>query len=167
MSNSLDPIYVTAFIEATQNVFQRMLHQTVSFGKPLTGRLPHLENDVSAIVGMTGDVVGTVVLSLPAATTSKIVERFVGSPIDMENDDFADAVGELVNMISGGAKAKFQGKQVRISCPSVVIGEGHTVQQPSDSVCISIPCESSCGGFCVDVSIKKAAVSQASEPAAA
>lgn len=167
MSNSLDPIYVTAFIEATQHVFQTMLHQAVSCGKPVPGQLPHLESDVSAIIGMTGAVVGTVVLSLPAATASKIVERFVGSPIDMENEDFADAVGELVNMISGGAKAKFQGKDVRISCPSVVIGQGHTVQQPSGSVCISIPCESSCGGFSVDVSIKKVGVSQASEPAAA
>lgn len=167
MSDALDPLYVTAFIEATQNVFQTMLHQAVSCGKPLPGRLPRLENDVSAIIGMTGDVVGTVVLSLPAATASKIVEGFVGSPIDMEDDDFADAVGELVNMISGGAKAKFQGKQVYISCPSVVIGQGHTVQQPSGSVSILIPCESPCGGFSVDVSIKKVGVSQASEPAAA
>ena len=167
MSNALNPIYVTAFIEATQNVFQTMLRQDVSFGKPVPGRLPHLQNDVSAIIGMTGDVVGTVVLRLSAATASKIVECFVGSPIDIKNDDFADAVGELVNMISGGAKAKFDGQQVRISCPSVVIGQGHTVQQPSGSVCISIPCESSCGGFSVDVSIKKVGVSQASEPAAA
>lgn len=167
MSNSLDPIYVTAFIEATQNVFQTMVHQAVSCGKPLPGRLPHLDNDVSAIIGMTGDVVGTVVLSLPAATASKIVELFVGSPIDIKNDDFADAVGELVNMICGGAKAKFGGQEIRISCPSVVIGQGHSVQQPSDSVCISIPCESSCGGFSVDVSMKKAGVSQVSEPAAA
>ena len=167
MSNALNPIYVTAFIEATQNVFQTMLHLKVKFGKPVPGRLPHLENDVSAIIGMTGDVVGTVVLSLPAATASKIVERFVGSPIDIKNDDFADAVGELVNMISGGAKAKFQGEDVRISCPSVVIGQGHTVQQPSGSVCISIPCASSCGGFSVDVSMKKVGVSQASQPAAA
>jgi len=167
MSNSLDPIYVTAFIEATQNVFQTMLRQEVSFAKPIVGRLPHLDNDVSAIIGMSGDVVGTVVLSLPAATASKIVELFVGLPIDMENEDFADAVGELVNVISGGAKAKFDGQEVRISCPSVVIGQGHTVQQPSGSVSISIPCESSCGGFSVDVSIKKVGVSQASQPAAA
>ncbi len=168
MSKSLDPVYVTSFIAATQHVFQMMLHQEVSCGKPVPGRLPHLDSDVSGIMGMTGDVVGTVVLSLPKASAAKIVEWFVGSPIDdIENDDFADAVGELVNMISGGAKAKFGGKQVHISCPSVVIGQGHTVQQPSGSVCISIPCESSCGGFSVDVSIKKVGVSQASEPAAA
>ena len=167
MSNALDPIYVTAFIEATQNVFQTMLRQEVSFGKPLPGRLPHLGNDVSAIIGMTGDVLGTVVLSLPAATASKIVECFVGSVIDMENDDFADAVGELVNMISGGAKANFAEKQVCLSRPSVVMGEGNRVQQPSGSVCVSIPCRSSYGDFAVDVSLEKVAVSQTNRPATA
>ena len=166
MSNSLDPLYVTAYIAATQNVFQTMLRQEVSFGKPVPGCLPHLGSDVSGIIGMTGDVVGTVVLSLPMDSASKIVEAFVGSAIDPESEDFADAIGELVNMVSGNAKAKFEGLDVRISCPSVVIGKGHSVQQPSDAVCISIPCESSCGGFSVDVSIKKVA-QQASEPAAA
>ena len=166
MSNTLDPIYVTAFIAATQNVFQTMLRQEVSFGKPVPGRLPNLESDISGIIGMTGDVVGTVVLSLPTDCAGKIVESFVGSALDPKSDDFADAIGELVNMISGNAKAKFEGLDVRISCPSVVIGKGHSVQQPSDAVSMSIPCESSCGGFSVDVSIKKVA-QQASEPAAA
>ncbi len=167
MSKSLDPVYVTSFIAATQHVFQMMLHQEVSCGKPVPGRLPHLDSDVSGIIGMTGDVVGTVVLSLPAASAAKVVELFAGKTLDRNSDDFADAIGELVNMISGNAKAMFDGLDVRISCPSVVIGQGHTVQQPSNSVCISIPCESSCGGFSVDVSIKKVGVSQASEPAAA
>ena len=166
MSKSLDPVYVTAFIAATQHVFQTMLRQEVSFGKPVPGRLPHLDSDISGIIGMTGDVVGTVVLSLPAASAAKIVESFAGSTLDPHSDDFADAIGELVNMISGNAKAMFDGLEVRISCPSVVIGKGHTVQQPSDSVCVTIPCESSCGGFSVDVSIKEVA-QKASEPAAA
>ena len=166
MSNALDPIYVTAFIAATQNVFQTMLRQEVSFGKPIPGRLPNLESDISGIIGMTGDVVGTVVLSLPTDSAVKIVESFVGSALDPKSEDFADAIGELVNMISGNAKAKFEGLDVRISCPSVVIGKGHSVQQPSDAVSMSIPCSSSCGGFSVDVCIKKVA-QQASEPAAA
>ena len=167
MRDGLKPRSVAAWRGAAEHVFRAALRRDGAFGKPVRGRLPNLQNDASAIIGRTGDVVGTVVLSLPAATASKIVECFVGSPIDIKNVDFADAVGELVNMISGGATAKFDGQEVRISCPSVVIGQGHTVQQPSGSVSISIPCESSCGGFSVDVSIKKVGVSQASEPAAA
>ena len=131
MSNTFDPLYITAFVEATQNVFQTMVRQELKFGKPVTGKLPHLSNEVSGIIGMTGDVEGTVVLSLPGDSAENIVEAFVGARMESSSEDFADAIGELVNMISGGAKAKFEGKNVRIGCPSVVIGDGHIVQQLS------------------------------------
>ena len=167
MSNTFDPIYITAFVEATQNVFQTMVRQELKFGKPMPGKLPRLSSEVSGIIGMTGDVEGTVVLSLPGSSAENIVEAFVGTRLDSSSEDFADAIGELVNMISGGAKAKFEGKHVRIGCPSVVIGEGHTVQQLSGSICISIPCESPCGSFSVDISMKKVKEAQASQPAAA
>jgi chemotaxis protein CheX len=66
-------------------------------------------------------------------------------------------VGELVNMVSGGAKAQFSGKEVSISCPSVVIGNSHQVFGRKDVVAICIPCESDCGEFNVEVSIRQGA----------
>jgi chemotaxis protein CheX len=63
---------------------------------------------------------------------------------------------ELVNMISGAAKAKFEGKNVSISCPSVVVGKGHKVQQPSDALCITIPFDCPGGSFSVEVAMKLA-----------
>ena len=68
MSSSLDPSYVTAFVQATKKVFQTMLGLEVTFGDPVPGELPHLANDVSAIIRMTGGVIGIVVVSLPVAT---------------------------------------------------------------------------------------------------
>ena len=161
MSSSLDPSYVTAFVQATKKVFQTMLGLEVTFGDPVPGKLPYLANDVSAIIRMTGGVMGTVVLSLPVATAEKIANSFVGSPVDRKSDDFADALGELVNMISGGAKAQLEGKQVSISCPSVVIGKSHVVLSPSDVVCIALPCSCEAGSFEVEVAIKKACLAQA------
>ncbi len=159
MSSSLDPSYVTAFVQATKKVFQTMLGLDVTFRDPIPGKLPYLANDISAIIRMTGGVIGTVVLSLPVASAEKIASAFVGSSVDMKSDDFADALGELVNMISGGAKANFAEKQVCLSRPLVVMGEGNALQQPSDSVSVSIPCRSSYGDFAIDVSLKKVAVS--------
>ncbi len=167
MTSSFDPSYVTAFVEATKKVFQTMLGLEVTFEAPVPGKLPHLANEVSAIIRMTGGVTGIVVLSLPVASAEKIVSSFVGSPVDRKSDDFADAVGELLNMISGNAKVNFVGEQVSLSRPSVVMGEGNTVQQPSGSVCVSIPCRSSYGDFAVDVSLENVAVSQTNRPATA
>ena len=62
---------------------------------------------------MSGDVVGSVMLSFPIDSALKIVEKFTGMKIDVNSEDFGDAIGELVNMISGAAKAKFEGKNLR------------------------------------------------------
>ena len=66
----------------------------------------------------------------------------------------AYAIDEAVKLIKERAKAKFEGKSVSISCPSVVIGPGHTVTRPSNTPCVSIPCKTAFGDFCIDVSIR-------------
>ena len=63
--------------------------------------------------------------------------------------------GITVNMVSGGAKAQFTGKEVSISCPSVVVGQSHQVYGRKDVVAIAIPCDSDCGTFNVEVSIRQ------------
>lgn len=149
----MDASYIKPFIESTKAVFSTMLAVEVSFGKPhVMDGLPRF--DVSGIIGMSGDVIGSVVLSLPTDVAKKFVAKFTGTPVEESSEDFADAIGELVNMISGGAKAKFAGKSVSISCPSVVIGAGHTVTRPSNTPCVSIPCRTPLGDFSIDISIR-------------
>ena len=155
----MDASYITPYIDATKNVFLTMLGISVTIGKPqIRDTIPTEAFDVSGIIGMSGDVIGTVMLSFPMESAKSIVATFTGSEIDVNSEDFGDAIGELVNMISGGAKAKFEDKNVSISCPSIVVGEGHKIQQPSDSVCIHIPCTSVCGTFAVEVAFKKSCI---------
>src|SRR5690606_14553495 len=150
---NMDASYIKPFIESTKAVFSTMLSMEVSFGKPhMVDALPRF--DVSGIIGMSGDVVGSVVLSLPTDVARQLVTKFTSMEVDVASEDFADAIGEIVNMISGGAKAKFAGKSVSISCPSVVIGSGHTVTRPSNTPCVSIPCKTGFGEFSIDVSIR-------------
>ena len=153
----MDASQITSFVASTHQVFSTMLSLTVTAGRPYTCcTVPKFENEVSGIIGMSGDMQGMVVLSFPTATARNVIRAFTGMDMDPNSPDFADAVGELVNMISGAAKAKFEGKNVSISCPSVVIGRGHKVQQPSDALCITIPFECAAGAFSVEVAIKSA-----------
>lgn len=151
----MDAKHITPFIESTQRVFATMLGLKVTFGTPYVAESAP-RHDVSGIIGMSGDVVGSVVLSFPTASARAIVAKFVGREVDSGGEDFADAVGELVNMISGAAKANFSGQSVSISCPSVVMGEKHKVAKPSDAVCVCIPCSCEAGEFAVDVAIRPA-----------
>lgn len=148
--------YITPFIYSTKNVFKTMLGMEITFGKPeLRASIPTQAFDVSGLIGMSGDLIGSVMLNFPLECARGIVNKFTGMEIDVYSEDFGDAVGELINMISGNAKAQFEGKNVSISCPSVVVGENHKIQQPSDSICITIPCDSECGRFAVEICIKK------------
>jgi chemotaxis protein CheX len=146
--------YINPFVEAVRSVFSTMIHIDVTLGKPhLSKGAP--QYDISGIIGMSGDVVGSVALRMPAPVAKVVVGKFAGSDYPVASPDFADALGEIVNMISGAAKAKFEGKNVSISTPSVVVGAGHTISQPTRSACISLPCEVYCGVFSIDISIRE------------
>lgn len=151
----MDQSYIIPFIKSVQNVFETMLQLPVQMGQPELKHPGDSGHDVSAIIGMSGDVEGSVVLSFPTATAERVVALFTGMELASDHEDFADAVGELVNMVSGGAKAQFQDKEVTISCPSVVVGQSHQVYGRKDVVAICIPCESDCGEFNVEVSIRQ------------
>lgn len=150
----MDPNFIRPFVASVQNVFATMLQLQVSVQQPSIKQVPGMGSDVSGIIGMSGDVTGSVILSFPKDAAERIVAVFTGTKLEAGTADFADAVGELVNMVSGGAKAMFTGKKVSISCPSVIIGAAHAVAVPSDTPCISIPCQTDCGTFMIDIAIR-------------
>ena len=131
-----------------------MLQLPVQVSTPALKQDGDATYDVSAIIGMSGAVDGAVVLSFPTATAERIVSLFAGEELTHAHEDFADAVGELANMVCGGAKAQFTGEIVNISCPSVVVGSGHVVFKDREATSITIPCTCDCGEFNIDVSIR-------------
>lgn len=153
----MDASYITPFVKSIQNVFSTMLQLPVSVNDPQIKQGNTPSHDVSGIIGMSGDVVGTIILSFKGDAAESIVALFCGEKLASSSPDFADAVGELVNMVSGGAKAMFTDtKDVSISCPSVIVGKDHGVALPSDVPCVVIPCETDCGEFVIEVAIREA-----------
>ena len=152
----MDASYITPFVKSIQNVFSTMLQLPVSVNDPHIKNSTTPTHDVSGIIGMSGDVVGTIILSFKSDAAESIVALFCGEKLESGTADFADAVGELVNMVSGGAKAMFTDtKDVSISCPSVIVGKDHGVALPSDVPCVIIPCSTDCGEFVIEVAIRE------------
>ncbi|MFN3166561.1 MAG: chemotaxis protein CheX [Phycisphaeraceae bacterium] len=149
----MDPAYITPFVGSISNVFETMLQLPVTVGTPKVKSHGAPSYDVSGIIGMTGDVEGTIVLSFPTATAERAVALFTGTELEAAHEDFADAIGELVNMVSGGAKAQFTGKNVGISTPSVIVGNEHAVYGRKDMTTVEIPCTCDIGEFNVEVSM--------------
>lgn len=150
----MDPNAIAPFIKSTRNIFEMMLQLNVETGEPSIKKMGDASFDISAIISFTGDFEGSVVLSFPEACAFRVVSLFTGTEVTKADHDLADAVGELVNMIAGGAKAQFEGKKVDISCPNVVIGQNHVVQGGKDNVCVILPCSCECGDFNIEVAMK-------------
>jgi len=166
----MDPAFVEAFTYAISNFFETMIQTTVEI-EPPSVTTPEQQNfDVSGIIGLSGDVQGSVVVSFPIATAENVVTRFAGMPIAQSDEDFTDAIGEVTNMIAGGAKSNFPSCSVSISCPSVVVGHGHKVFRKHDLPVVEFRCGTELGAFAVQVTLKleeKSSTSSSTEAMAA
>lgn len=150
----MDTMYIESFAESVRNVFTTMVRTDVSVGEPVvTSELQ--DCDVSALISMSGDVMGTFALRFPAPVASALVARFTGGKCVFGSADCTDALGELANMVCGAAKARFTGKNVSISTPSVVAGPGHALAPPHQSAWVSLPCASPIGEFSIVIAIRE------------
>jgi chemotaxis protein CheX len=151
---TINPKLIVPFVNSARSVFSTMVGIETTVQRPHVKGSPSTTYDVSGLIGFSGEVIGSVVVSFQRAAAIKLVSAFAGMEILPESPDFADAVGELANMIAGSAK-KDLGAVASITVPSVIIGAGHTIARLSDVPCIVIPCSTPVGAFAVEVNIKQ------------
>ncbi|HUB24023.1 MAG TPA: chemotaxis protein CheX [Tepidisphaeraceae bacterium] len=153
-SASLSTKLIVPFLTSVQSVFAMMVKVEAKAGRPFLKTDAAVTHDVSSIIGFSGEIVGNVVVSFPTTVAEKLASAFAGTPLTVKDADFADALGELANMIVGGAK-KHLGVSASITCPSVIIGTGHHLARLRDVPCVVIPCATPVGDFAVEVNIKQ------------
>lgn len=147
----MDVQYINPFVMAIKRVFETALGTKVQVGKAFIKRDPCPSADVSGVIGFSGDAAGCVVLSLPSRVATRAASELAGTGIDESHPDFADAIGELANMVAGDAKKEFHGVNVSFSLPSVIIGKQHVVSTSRQAPRIVIPCETEFGPVYVEV----------------
>jgi chemotaxis protein CheX len=153
---TIDVKLILPFINSVRSVFATMVKVTTEVEKPRLKMQPAPSYDVSSIIGFSGQIVGSVVVSFQREAAESLASAFAGSPMKLADSDFPDAIGELANMIAGGAKTQL-GSLASITVPNVVIGSGHVIARLSDVPCIVIPCKTPVGNFAVEVNIKQIA----------
>ena len=146
--------YINPFIKSIRNVFKTMLATEVTVGKPHIKADDTDRPDVSGVIGFSGDASGSVVLCFSSEAAVKVASTFAGMDAGLDSEDFADAIGELANMVAGGAKSEFVGLDITVSLPSVIIGERHKVSRSVAHPRLVIPCETGLDHFVVEVSMK-------------
>ncbi|HOZ46092.1 MAG TPA: chemotaxis protein CheX [Candidatus Hydrogenedentes bacterium] len=149
--------YINPFIESVCSVFSTMLNSEAKRCEVGLVRSASSPRDVTALIGLSGRVRGTVALCLPVSTALAMVNGLLGTDTRVVDDTVADGVAELVNMIAGGAKTKFSGDgtPIDLSLPTVVHGASYAVEYPSGTRWLDVSFTSSLGPFSLRVAFEK------------
>jgi chemotaxis protein CheX len=149
----MDVRYINPFLSAIQNVFETMVNIPFTLGKPGLKKDDITSHEVSGIIGISGEVTGSVVVSFPESVALQIASALLGSELQKVDGDCTDTIGEIANMVAGDAKKGFPKADTSVSVPTVVIGK-HKVAYPRGVPIITIPCKTSSGAFSIDVALK-------------
>lgn len=148
---------ITSFLDATTSVLKTMAFIEPRPGKAYLKGDSVAQGDVSAIIGMTGAVKGSLAISFSGGCILKIVSNMLGEEMSDITAEVKDAVGEITNMVSGVARQKLEGDGYIIAAaiPTVVSGVNHSILHVLAGPSLIIPFETDSGPFVVDICLKE------------
>ena len=147
--------YLNPVIAATDSVFQSMLSV-----KPIKDNISVQEDlvtnkEANVIIGMTGDIKGSIVFSFSKEMALKVVESMSGMEMEELDHFVTSAMGELGNIISGKATTGLseQNLSCDIAPPQIVTGQNINISSEADKV-LMVKFNTDLGKFDVGFSIK-------------
>jgi len=166
----MDVRYINPFVESVKHLFKTMLSSDIIVNKPFLKGADAPRCDITAIIGFSGDATGSAALCFTNAAAVSIASKFAMTELTVDDPDFADALGELANMVAGQAKAKIHDMDISISLPQVIAGSNQRILSSGNNPVLVLPCDSPLGRFTIEVAMvverKKASTSVASAASA-
>jgi len=82
-----------------------------------------------------------------------VASNSAGVDLTPKDPDFADALGEIANMVAGQAKSNLHGVEITTSLPRVIAAAKLIcLSSPSQPILV-LPCDSAFGRFTVEISM--------------
>ncbi len=152
-SAAISETLIRCLVESTEGVFSTMCGWEMEGGQVTMhdGFAPR--HDISGIIGMTGPIKATVVVSVDEDLVFAAAESFLGERPTQINSDVVDLVGELANMIGGNAKERLSMPNVILGLPTVVAGAGHYVAYNSQMAVRMIPFQCQHGSMSIELGL--------------
>ncbi len=153
----MDAKIINPFINATINVLKTMAFITAEAGTPYLKKDYTAKGDVTGIIGITGEVNGSIAVTFDEGSILQIVSNMFGEDMQELNSEIADAVGEISNMISGQARKDLEeeGKNFQAAIPSVITGKNHVIRHIANGPRVAIPFKTDDGSFTIEVCFDK------------
>ena len=118
------------------------------------------QGDISGFLEISGDLQGTAAISFSKKSILGIVSAMFGEEMTELNDEIADAVGEISNMVAGHVTTKIaeMDKKVKVKFVEIVMGRNQVISHTdAGSHVVSIPFRTTKGKVVVEVCYADAA----------
>ena len=148
--------YINPFLNATKNVIETMANTPVTAEKPALKKGNMSWGVVTGIIGMASDKLkGHMVISFDAPCILGIVSGMLAEEFTEVNQDVVDAVGEITNMICGGAKKELSemGYLFDLAIPLMIQGKDIEITQFTKGPVVTIPFTTARGKFVVEANL--------------
>ena len=146
--------FVNPFLSSFMNVLQTMAQMEVKPGRPSLKKDAIARGDVSGLIGMVGPTArGSFSITFDKALALNVFRLMVGEEVDDISDDITDMVGEITNMVAGGAKRQLgeKGFEFNMATPIVVAGPSHTIKHQVDGSKVLMPFTSEHGNASIEI----------------
>jgi chemotaxis protein CheX len=145
---------INPFLESIKHVLSTMASLEANADKPSIKNDNTARGDVSGVIGMTSpQAKGSLAITFTEPVLLEVCKRMLGEELNAVDETATDLVGEITNMVSGGAKRLLgeKGYMFEMAIPAIISGKGHAVHHKSMGPKILIPFSTEYGKFFVEV----------------
>lgn len=136
----MDAEIINPFIMGAKKVMQEAAQINLNVGKPYVRNLNFTDDALRIIIGITGQMTGQVIISMPINNAKKIASNMMMGMSVAELDDMAiSAISELGNMIMGTSSTIVASNGIVTDITPPVIERGTTYMDVKDFQNICIP----------------------------
>lgn len=110
--------------------------------------------DVTGIIDLVSEQkTGSIAISFSKPVALEIARRMLGLEDEVSDDEIIDLVGEITNMMAGGAKAKLHdhGYDFDMTIPRVVVDHDNVIRHKAQGPTIILPFATDTGKFYVEL----------------
>jgi chemotaxis protein CheX len=146
--------FINPFLNSMKSVMEMMAQIELTAEKPIIKKDDVSKGDVTGIIGMVGEEVrGSMSVTFEADVALEAMQRMLGESPRSINDDVIDMVGEITNMVTGGAKNELseKGFEFEMATPTIVKGKSHFITHGVDGPTIVMPFNSEFGKCFVEI----------------
>lgn len=146
---------VNCYVAAAQDVLQKETGGAVTRAGLQLQQNPYTTEDVTAMVGVSGDLAGSLYLSMSEATALSLVSQMLGQPATIFDELAQSGIAELANVIGGtaGVALAEYGHTTTISPPLLLVGAGARLSSVEIQRLV-VPLASACGQINVHVALR-------------